>query len=54
MAELLAATLENFDDRHRNLPEIFERRAHEMEEVFESHGSISREQLQLIGAYFLH
>lgn len=54
VAELLAATLENFDDRHRNLPEIFERRAHEMEEVFEKHGLLSKHQLQLIGAYFLH
>lgn len=51
---LLAATLVNFDDRHRNLPEIFERRAHEMEDVIGSHASLSRAQLQLIGAYFLH
>jgi predicted GH43/DUF377 family glycosyl hydrolase len=51
---LLTATLVNFDDRHRNLPEIFECRAHEMEDVIGSNATLSRAQLQLIGAYFLH
>lgn len=51
---LLAATLRNFDDRHRNLPAIFERRAAEMEDAFASHATFSKAQRQLVGAYFLH
>lgn len=54
VSSLLAATLENFDGRHRNLLATFERRALEMEDAFTDHGSFSREQRQLIGAYFLH
>jgi hypothetical protein len=52
--ELLAATLRNFDDRHRNLPAIFERRAAEMEDALASHAAFSKAQRQLVGAYFLH
>ena len=51
---LLASTLDNFDDRHRNLPEIFERRAAQMDDVFASHAGFSLAQRQLIGAYFLN
>lgn len=51
---VLAATLENFDDRHRNLPATFERRAQEMEDAFSSHCCFTPAQLQLVGAYFMH
>ncbi len=52
--QLLADVLENFEGRHRNLLEIFETRADEMEEVFSPHAAFSKVQRQLIGAYFLH
>jgi predicted GH43/DUF377 family glycosyl hydrolase len=51
---VLTATLANFDDRHRNLPEICDRRAQQMEDVFASHQRFSPVQRRLIGAYFLH
>jgi predicted GH43/DUF377 family glycosyl hydrolase len=50
----LADVLQNFLGRHRNLLETFEARADEMEEAFVAHGSFSRIQRQLIGAYFLN
>ena len=50
----LADVLENFDGRHRNLLDIFETRAAEMEEAFEPHAVLSQTQRRLIGAYFLH
>ena len=50
----LADVLENFQGRHRNLLETFERRADEMEEALLAHGAFSEVQRQLIGAYFLH
>ena len=50
----LADVLENFLGRHRNLLEKFEARANEMEEAFAAHGSFSKIQRQLIGAYFLN
>ena len=50
----LADVLENFQGRHRNLLETFEARADEMEEAFAAHGVFSKDQRQLIGAYFLH
>ena len=50
----LAEVLENFQGRHRNLLEIFESRADEMEEALEAHGTFSKIQRQLIGAYFLN
>jgi predicted GH43/DUF377 family glycosyl hydrolase len=50
----LADVLENFDGRHRNLLETFERRADEMEEALLAHCTFSEVQRQLIGAYFLH
>jgi predicted GH43/DUF377 family glycosyl hydrolase len=46
--------LENFDGRHRNLLDIFETRAAEMEEAFEPHAVLTQTQRRLIGAYFLH
>src|SRR5712671_7258785 len=53
VASQLADVLDNFLGRHRNLLERFEARAEEMEEAFAAHGSFSKSQRQLIGAYFL-
>ncbi|MFL6839281.1 MAG: glycosidase, partial [Bradyrhizobium sp.] len=53
-ASLLADVLDNFEGRHRNLLETFERRANEMEEALSAHCSFSEVQRQLIGAYFMH
>ena len=53
-ASQLADVLENFQGRHRNLLETFEARADEMEEALAAHGSFSKIQRQLIGAYFLN
>jgi predicted GH43/DUF377 family glycosyl hydrolase len=50
----LTEVLENFDGRHRNLLEIFESRAGEMEEALEPHAVLNKTQRCLIGAYFLH
>jgi predicted GH43/DUF377 family glycosyl hydrolase len=54
VARELTDVLENFQDRHRNLLEIFKARAHEMEEAFAAHTTFSPEQRLLIGAYFMH
>src|SRR5437899_10820914 len=54
VAHQLADVLENFQGRHRNLLETFEARADVMEEVLATHGTFSKTQRQLIGAYFLH
>src|SRR5437016_3982680 len=54
VASQLADVLENFLGRHRNLLEKFEARANEMEEAFAAHGSFSKIQRQLVGAYFLN
>lgn len=53
-ANLLAEVLENFHGRHRNLLEIFESRADEMEDALAAHVSFSDVQRHLVGAYFLH
>jgi predicted GH43/DUF377 family glycosyl hydrolase len=53
-ARQLADVLENFEGRHRNLIEIFETRAAEMEEALEPHAVLNTTQRCLIGAYFLH
>lgn len=53
-ANQLADVLENFQGRHRNLLEIFEARADEMEDVFATHAVFTQVQRQLIGAYFMH
>jgi predicted GH43/DUF377 family glycosyl hydrolase len=50
----LAEVLEYFQNRHRNLLEIFAARADEMEEAVAQHAVFSREQLLLVGAYFMH
>jgi predicted GH43/DUF377 family glycosyl hydrolase len=50
----LTDVLENFEGRHRNLLEIFEARAADMEEALEPHAVLSTTQRRLIGAYFLH
>ena len=50
----LADVLENFEGRHRNLLEIFERRAVEMEGALEPHAVLTKTQRYLVGAYFLH
>jgi predicted GH43/DUF377 family glycosyl hydrolase len=54
VASQLADVLENFQGRHRNLLETFELRADEMEEALATHGTFSKVQRQLIGAYFLN
>jgi predicted GH43/DUF377 family glycosyl hydrolase len=53
-SQQLSDVLENFDGRHRNLLEIFETRAQEMEEAFEPHAELNQTQRRLIGAYFLN
>jgi predicted GH43/DUF377 family glycosyl hydrolase len=50
----LTDVLENFEGRHRNLLEIFEARAAEMEEALTPHAALNQTQRRLIGAYFLH
>jgi len=51
---VLAGVLDNFDDPQRNLLEIFEVRAAEMDLVFATHTSFTPTQRSLIGAYFLN
>ncbi|MEI6640904.1 MAG: glycoside hydrolase family 130 protein [Novosphingobium sp.] len=51
---VLASVLDNFNDPQRNLLEIFEQRAAEMELVFAGHAAFSATQRSLVGAYFLH
>ena len=53
-AQQLSDVLDNFEGRHRNLLNIFETRAAEMEEALEPHASLNTTQRRLIGAYFLH
>jgi predicted GH43/DUF377 family glycosyl hydrolase len=53
-ASQLADVLDNFEGRHRNLLEIFEARADEMENAFAAHATFTKKQRQLVGAYFLH
>jgi predicted GH43/DUF377 family glycosyl hydrolase len=52
-ARQLAEVLENFQDRHRDLPEKCEARADAMEVVLREHGAFSQIQRRLVGAYFL-
>ena len=54
VASQLEDVLDNFQGRHRNLLETFESRADEMEEALAAHGTFSKVQRQLIGAYFLN
>ena len=53
-ARELAEVLGYFESRHRNLPEIFEARADEMEEAVATHAAFTKEQRLLVGAYFMH
>jgi predicted GH43/DUF377 family glycosyl hydrolase len=50
----LAEVLEYFQSRHRNLLQIFEARANEMEEAVAAHATFTKEQRWLVGAYFMH
>lgn len=52
-AKQLAEVLENFQGRHRNLLELFEARADEMEEAFAAHVTFTKDQRRLVGAYFV-
>ena len=53
-ARELAEVLEYFQSRHRNLLEIFEARADEMEDAVAAHATFTKEQRWLVGAYFMH
>jgi len=53
-ARQLQEVLENFEGRHRNLLDIFEARAFEMEDALAPHAALTKTQRFLIGAYFLH
>jgi predicted GH43/DUF377 family glycosyl hydrolase len=53
-AAQLDEVLANFQGRHRNLLELFDARATEMEQAIAAHARFSPEQRRLIGAYFLH
>ena len=50
----LREVLENFEGRHRNLLDVFESRAAEMEDAFAPHAQLNQTQRRLIGAYFLN
>jgi predicted GH43/DUF377 family glycosyl hydrolase len=50
----LSDVLDNFAGRHRNLIDIFEARAAEMEDALEPHAELNKTQRRLIGAYFLN
>jgi predicted GH43/DUF377 family glycosyl hydrolase len=52
-AQQLSDVLDNFEGRHRNLLDIFETRAAEMEGALEPHAELNTTQRRLIGAYFL-
>jgi predicted GH43/DUF377 family glycosyl hydrolase len=53
-AQQLSEVLEYFGGRHRNLLDIFESRAAEMEDALEPHAPLNKTQRGLIGAYFLN
>ena len=53
-AQQLSEVLDNFEGRHRNLIDIFETRAAEMEAALEPHAKLNITQRRLIGAYFLN
>jgi predicted GH43/DUF377 family glycosyl hydrolase len=50
----LSDVLDNFEGRHRNLIDIFEARAQDMEDALAPHAELNRTQRRLIGAYFLN
>ena len=53
-AQQLREVLENFEGRHRNLLDVFEARAAEMEEALAPHDPLNKTKRCLIGAYFLN
>jgi predicted GH43/DUF377 family glycosyl hydrolase len=53
-AQQLSDVLDNFEGRHRNLIDVFETRAAEMEDALEPHAELNTTQRRLIGAYFLN
>ena len=53
-AKQLSDVLDNFEGRHRNLIDIFEARAADMEDALEPHAELNKTQRRLIGAYFLN
>ena len=53
-AQQLSEVLDNFEGRHRNLIDIFEARAVDMEDALEPHAELNKTQRRLIGAYFLN
>jgi predicted GH43/DUF377 family glycosyl hydrolase len=53
-ATQLEEVLANFQGRHRNLLDLFDARADEMEQAIAAHVRFTPEQRRLIGAYFLH
>lgn len=53
-AQQLRDVLENFEGRHRNLLQIFETRADQMEDALDPHAKLSETQRRLIGSYFLN
>jgi predicted GH43/DUF377 family glycosyl hydrolase len=52
-AQQLSDVLDTFEGRHRNLIDIFEMRAADMEDALEPHAELNKTQRLLIGAYFL-
>lgn len=50
----LTDVLKNFESRHRDLLDILDRRAAELEEACEPHAELNKTQRRLVGAYFLH
>src|SRR5271169_2214422 len=53
-AQQLTDVLDSFEGRHRNLIDIFEARASDMEDALEPHAELNQTQRRLIGAYFLN
>ncbi len=53
-AQQLSDVLDNFEGRHRNLIDIFEARAADMEDALAPHAELNQTQRRLIGAYFLN
>ena len=52
-AQQLNDVLDTFAGRHRNLIDIFETRAADMEDALEPHAPLDKTQRRLVGAYFL-
>ena len=53
-AQQLRDVLDNFEGRHRNLLQIFETRADQMEDALDPHAKLDQTQRRLIGSYFLN